>query len=125
MARYSRIQPPQCETRRRSKEEAGTQLVSLDNRALARQPLFDKPAEYDAELERVLLAVLDKHRIRVLGYCLMPNHWHCVLWPRRDGQLTAFLRWLSHTLRRRAHYHSQASGPLATKPRILAPSLQL
>jgi hypothetical protein len=23
--------------------------------------------------------------MRVCGYCLMPNHWHFVLWPERDG----------------------------------------
>jgi len=27
--------------------------------------------------------------------CLMSNHWHLALWPERDGQLTAFMRWLT------------------------------
>jgi putative transposase len=27
----------------------------------------------------------------------MRNHWHLVLWPRADGELTAFVRWLTHT----------------------------
>ena len=29
--------------------------------------------------------------MRLLAYCLMPNHWHFVLWPEQDGALTAFL----------------------------------
>jgi putative transposase len=54
------------------------------NRAVARLPLFEKSADY-AAFERVLALALDKHPIRILSYCLMPNHWHFVLWPRRDG----------------------------------------
>jgi putative transposase len=44
----------------------------------------------------------------------MPNHWHLVLWPRRDHELTAFIRWLTHThtMRWHAHYHSGGSGHL-------------
>src|SRR5262249_40908331 len=43
-----------------------------------------------------------------------PNHWHFVLWPRHDGELTAFLRWLTHTHTQRwhAHYHTAGTGHL-------------
>jgi putative transposase len=42
----------------------------------------------------------------------MPNHWHMVLWPQKDGELTAFLRWLTHThsMRWHAHYHTSGTG---------------
>jgi putative transposase len=83
------------------------------NRTVARAGLFDKPADYDA-FERVLGLALDKHPIRILAYCLMPNHWHFVLWPQRHGQMTAFLRWLTHTHTQRwhAHHHSAGTGHL-------------
>ena len=44
----------------------------------------------------------------------MPNHWHMVLWPRCDGELSAFVRWLTHThtMRWHAHYHSAGTGHL-------------
>ena len=44
----------------------------------------------------------------------MPNHWHLVLWPREEGELTAFLRWLTHThsMRWHAHYHTSGTGHL-------------
>lgn len=44
----------------------------------------------------------------------MPNHWHMVLWPRAEGELTAFLRWLTHThtMRWHAHYHTAGTGHL-------------
>jgi putative transposase len=83
------------------------------NRAVARLPLFEKDGDYQA-FERVSKEALAKHPIRVLAYCLMPNHWHFVLWPERDEQLTAFLRWLTHTHTQRwhAHYHTAGTGHL-------------
>jgi putative transposase len=83
------------------------------NRAVARLPLFSKDGDYDAFL-RVLDEALHEHPIRILGYCVMPNHWHFVLWPEHDGQLTEFLRWLTHTHTQRwhAHYHTAGTGHL-------------
>jgi putative transposase len=81
------------------------------NRAVARLPLFQKDADYEA-FERVLALALQQHPTRLLAYCLMPNHWHMVVWPRHDGELTAFLRWLTHThtMRWHAHYHTAGTG---------------
>jgi REP-associated tyrosine transposase len=55
---------------------------------------------------------LEQHPIRVLGYCLMPTHWHLVLWPSADGELSSFLRWLTltHSVRWHKHHHSTGSG---------------
>jgi putative transposase len=35
--------------------------------------------------------------MRVLAYVLMPNHWHLVLWPEHDGEVSAYLKWLEGT----------------------------
>jgi putative transposase len=80
-------------------------------RAAARLPLFRKPADYDAFL-RVVDEALGKHPVRVLAYCVMPTHWHFVLWREADGQLSAFLRWLTltHSVRWHAHHHSTGAG---------------
>jgi hypothetical protein len=42
--------------------------------------------------------------MRILAYCLMPNHRHLVLYPRADGDLSKFLRriTLTHTQRYQA-----------------------
>jgi putative transposase len=55
---------------------------------------------------------MEKHPTRLLSYCLMPNHWHLVLWPRQDSELSAFVRWLTHThsMRWHAHYHTSGTG---------------
>lgn len=35
----------------------------------------------------------------------MPNHWHLVLWPQADGQLSEFMHWLTMTHAQRLHAH--------------------
>lgn len=81
------------------------------NRATARLKLFRKPTDYNAFL-RVFDEALERHPIRVLGYCLMPTHWHLVLWPSTDRELSSFLRWLTltHSVRWHKHYHTTGSG---------------
>jgi REP-associated tyrosine transposase len=79
------------------------------NRAVARLPLFKKDRDYEAFIG-VLDEALARHPIRILGYCVMPNHWHFVLWPKRDGELTEFLRWLTHTHTMRWHTQHRTLG---------------
>jgi putative transposase len=76
-------------------------------------PLFEKDDDYDA-FERVLAQALVEQPMRLLAYSLLPNHWHFVVWPRQEGELTAFLRWLTHahTQRWHAHYHTAGTGHL-------------
>ena len=38
-----------------------------------------------------------RHPLRILSYCVLSNHWHFLVWPEEDGQLTAFFRKLART----------------------------
>lgn len=98
---------------RHARNAPGGYVYHALNRAVARLPLFQKDEDYRA-FERVLVEAMDKHPTRLLSYCLMPNHWHFVLWPRDDQDMTAFLRWLTHTHTQRwhAHYHTAGTGHL-------------
>jgi putative transposase len=89
----------------------GGYVYHVLNRAVARLPLFEKPADY-AAFHRVLGETLDHFPMRVLAYTLMPNHWHFVLWPEHDDELSPFCRWLTHThsMRWHAHYHTAGTG---------------
>ncbi len=40
----------------------------------------------------------------------MPNHWHLLLWPREDGELSRFTGWLTLTHTQRWHAHRRSSG---------------
>jgi len=53
--------------------------------------LFHSDADY-AAWERAILETLPLAPMRICAYCWMPNHWHLVLWPERDGQLSTFLQ---------------------------------
>jgi putative transposase len=79
------------------------------NRAAARLPLFGRDGDYVA-FEAVLAEALARCPTRLLAYAVMPNHWHLVLWPRRDGELTAFVRWLTHTHTMRWHAAHGTAG---------------
>ncbi len=79
------------------------------NRAVARLPLFQKADDYEA-FERVLSETQERFPTRILAYCVMPNHWHFVVWPRKDGELTDFFCWLAHTHTMRWHAHYNTSG---------------
>jgi putative transposase len=52
--------------------------------------------------------------MRLLAYCILPNHWHLVLWPRGDGELSEYMQWLTvtHTQRYHAAHETSGTGPL-------------
>jgi len=79
------------------------------NRGNDRRTIFDDPADY-AAFERVMESVVQAVPMRVLAYCLMPNHWHLLLWPRADGHLAAFMQRLQVTHVRRWHQHRHSTG---------------
>jgi putative transposase len=88
------------------------------NRSNGRWPLFDKPSDYEAggyeAFERVLAEAQQEHAVALLAYCVMPNHWHLVVVPQADGDLSRFVGWLTltHTQRWHAHRHTAGNGHL-------------
>ncbi|MDZ7750464.1 MAG: transposase [Gammaproteobacteria bacterium] len=84
------------------------------NRANGRRPIFQRVADYIA-FETVMAKTCDRIPMRILAWCLMPNHWHLVLWPRRDGDLSQFMRLLTltHTQRWHAAHETTGNGHLS------------
>lgn len=89
----------------------GGYVYHVLNRANARMKIFRKDADYEA-FEAVLAEAVERTETRLLAYCVMPNHWHLVVWPREDGELSRFVGWLTltHTQRWHAHRGSIGSG---------------
>lgn len=83
------------------------------NRAVARMTIFEKPEDYDA-FWRVVEETWRQVPLPIFGLVVMPNHWHFVVRPVADDQVSEFFRRLTvtHTLRWRAHYHTGGSGHL-------------
>jgi putative transposase len=63
-----------------------------------------------------LADAFDRESLRILGDCLMPKHWHRVVWPDpgADRQVSEFMRRLTvpHTQRWQAHRHTSGTGHL-------------
>jgi putative transposase len=91
----------------------GGLIYHVINRGVGRMRLFESDADY-AAFERVMGQAQVRLPMRLLGYCLMPNHWHLVVWPCEDGDLSEWMRWLTvtHTQRWHAHRHSSGTGPV-------------
>ena len=79
------------------------------NRGNARQRVFHKEADYQAFL-RLFNEAQDRCAMRLLAYCLMPNHFHLVLWPHGDGDVSRWMQWIQTTHVRRYHEHYHTTG---------------
>ncbi|MCC6682495.1 MAG: transposase [Phycisphaeraceae bacterium] len=94
---------------RRARIQPGGYVFHVLNRGNGRMTLFEKPADYTA-FEAVMAEASDKAAIRLLAYCLMPNHWHLVLWPQSSGDLGRYMQRLTTMHVRRWHEHRHSAG---------------
>jgi putative transposase len=85
---------------RHARRSLGGIVYHVLNRAHSRVALFRTSQDYEA-FENLLGESHQRQPIRILAYCLMPNHWHLVLWPEEDGQLSRFIQWVTATHARR------------------------
>lgn len=79
------------------------------NRGACRQVLFEDAFDYRAFIACIAWAT-DRIPVRLLAYCLMPNHFHLVVQPTEDGQLSRFMKSLEGTHSKRWHLHRQSTG---------------
>jgi putative transposase len=94
---------------RRKRLNQGGLVYHVLNRAAARRRIFDSQQDYlvfERSLEQARLRI----NMRILTYCVMPNHWHLVLWPWHDGDLSRFMKWLGTTHSRRWQVAHQSTG---------------
>lgn len=70
------------------------------NRGNRRATVFHSRSDYECFVQLMRRACV-RTPMRVLAYCLMPNHVHLVLWPHADGDLSRWMHWLftSHVVR--------------------------
>src|SRR5262245_52345083 len=94
---------------RTARADVGGFCYHVINRGNRRAQVFHKDADY-AAFAKVLRQGCARFGMRVLAYCLMPNHFHLALWPREDGDLGVWMQWLLTTHVRRYHRHYRSSG---------------
>lgn len=51
-----------------------------------------------------------RKRLKILAYCLMPNHFHMLLMPSKGRELSQWMQWLLTSHVRRYHRHYKSSG---------------
>jgi len=79
------------------------------NRGNAHNEVFHKDQDY-ASFLKLLAEACERLPLRIIAYCLMPNHFHLVLWPHNDGDLSRWMQWLLTSHVRRYHRHYGSSG---------------
>jgi putative transposase len=89
--------------------DVGGYVYHVLNRANARIPIFEGDRDYQL-FEHTLEEAVERHDMRLLSYCLMPNHWHLVPYPKKDGDLARFMGWLTNTHTRRWHAEKDTIG---------------
>jgi len=96
---------------RQKRADAAGVIYHALNRGNARQRIFRKDEDYDAFIQ-VVGEGLQKYDVELFSFTLMPNHWHLVVRPGKDGELGRMLRWVTatHTLRYHSHNHTRGEG---------------
>jgi putative transposase len=94
---------------RRGRTTAGGIVYHVLNRAAKRVPLFENAADFSAFDQLVAEARL-RVPISLFAYCVMPNHWHLILCPPHDRDLSQFMHWLTMTHAQRWHAYRGTTG---------------
>lgn len=88
---------------------ADNTVYHILNRANGRETIFKKEKDYETFLD-LLLEAKERYPMRILSFCIMPNHWHFVLYPEKSEDLPRFMRFLTHTHTQRYHAHYKTIG---------------
>jgi putative transposase len=96
---------------RSARQILGGYAYHILNRANGRLRLFRKDADF-AAFDQIVAQAHERIPLRILGYVVMGNHWHFLVWPRRGRghQVAQFFRWLSITHAQRWHAHHGTTG---------------
>ncbi|TRZ50814.1 transposase [bacterium] len=88
---------------RNERVDVADEVYHIINRGNGRQTIFRNKEDFllfESLLEFAKEFIVD---MRIIAYTIMPNHWHLVLQPRKDGDLSLFMHWLT-TTHARKHY---------------------
>ncbi len=86
-------------------------MYHIINRTNGRVQIFHTDKDYQ-HLESLMREAKDLTGMRILAYCIMPNHFHFVLYTRTDHDLGAFMGRLTTTACSSVpHFPSQNEEP--------------
>ncbi|NOX96890.1 MAG: transposase [Nitrospirae bacterium] len=79
------------------------------NRGNGKQEIFHKDQDYKGFVELIEEAK-SRYSVKILAYCLMPNHFHLVVMPIQAEELSKYMQWLMTSHVRRYHTCYGTSG---------------
>lgn len=94
---------------RTARASVGDYCYHVINRGNGRAEVFHADGDYQAFVT-FLKEASERVPMRLLAYCLMPNHFHLALWPHHDGDLSRWIQWLLTAHVRRYHRWHDSSG---------------
>ena len=94
---------------RTARASVGGICYHVINRGNRRATVFHCSADYWTFIA-LMGRACNRLPMRVVSYCLMPNHFHLVLWPHRDGDLSRWMQWLLTAHVRRYHRIRGSTG---------------
>ena len=94
---------------RNARVDVGGEIYHVINRANGRLQIFNKDEDYEL-FEELLFETKELFHMRILAYCLMPNHFHLVLYPKNDGDMGLFMHRLSNSHTRKVHAITNTNG---------------
>jgi putative transposase len=69
-------------------------IYHILNRGVRRHRLFAEDEDYQ-HFQQLMGAAQVRVPLRIVSYCLMPNHWHIVVWPESSEAISEYFRWLT------------------------------
>ena len=61
------------------------------NRGNRKSRIFQSPEDYLGFIG-ALADAAERTVVRLLAFCLMPNHWHLVLWPHKGSEVSTYMQ---------------------------------
>ncbi len=87
------------------------QIYHIVNRGNRRETIFHDSQDFDKFLT-LLKDAKEKYDIKIYGYCIMPNHFHLVIYARYAESLSKAMHWISSSYVRYYNRRYLVSGHL-------------
>jgi putative transposase len=94
---------------RNARVDVGDEIYHVINRSNGRYQIFNTKTDYRI-FEELLLETKELVDMRLLAYIVMPNHWHLVLYPKKDSDLGTFMHRLTNAHTRKVHALTNTNG---------------
>src|SRR5690606_8747710 len=87
----------------------GGVIYHILNRANGKNEIFEEPFDF-LIFRDLLYKTLLEFDIEVFAYCIMPNHWHLIIKPQHDNDLSKFMKKLTERHVRKYHSINGSTG---------------